>query len=47
MDALQQNIFVLVLLVLLAGGLAVLVGILSSKSLREEGLRRLVKRWLG
>jgi hypothetical protein len=47
MDAAQQNLFVLVLILSGAGLLAVLVGVLSSRTLRDEGLRRLVKRWLG
>jgi len=47
MDAAQQNLLVLVLIVIIAAVVAVFVGVLSSRTLREEGLRRLVKRWLG
>jgi hypothetical protein len=47
MNATQQNMLVLVLLLGIAGVFAVLVGVLSSQSLRDEGLRRVVKRWLG
>jgi len=47
MDATQQNMLVLVLLLGMAGVFAILVGVLSSRSLRDEGLRRVVKRWLG
>jgi hypothetical protein len=47
MNATQQNMLVLVLLLGMAGVFAILVGVLSSQSLRDEGLRRVVKRWLG
>ena len=47
MDATQQNYLILVLLVLAAAGGALLVGAFASQSLREEGFRRLIKRWLG
>jgi hypothetical protein len=47
MNATQQNMLVLMLLVGMAAVFAVLVGVLSSQTLREEGLRRTVKRWLG
>jgi hypothetical protein len=47
MDAAQQNLLVLVLILSIAGVLAVFVGVLSSRTLRDEGLRRVVKRWLG
>ena len=47
MNATQQNMFVLILLLGIAAVFAVLVGVLSSQSLRDEGLRRVVKRWLG
>jgi len=47
MGATQQNMLVLVLILGIAGVLAVGVGALSSQTLRDEGLRRLVKRWLG
>ena len=47
MDATQQNLLVLALIVIVAGLVAVVVGILSSRTLRDEGVRYLVKRWLG
>lgn len=47
MDATQLNFAVLFALAVMAGAFAILVGLLSSRSLREEGLRRVVKRWLG
>jgi len=47
MNATQQNMLVLLLLVGLAGVFAIIVGVLSSQSLRDEGFRRVVKRWLG
>ena len=47
MDATQENLLVLLVILAMAGVLAVLVGVFSSQSLRDEGLRRVVKRWLG
>jgi hypothetical protein len=47
MNATQQNMLVLLLLVGMAGVFAIIVGVLSSQSLRDEGFRRVVKRWLG
>ena len=47
MSATQENFLVLIVLLGMAGLLALVVGILSSQSLRDEGLRRVVKRWLG
>jgi hypothetical protein len=47
MDATLLNFVVLFGLALLAGVSAIAVGLLSSQSLREEGLRRVIKRWLG
>lgn len=47
MDSSQQNLLVILLILGGAGILAGLVGILSSQTLRDEGIRRLVKRWLG
>jgi hypothetical protein len=47
MNATQQNMLVLLLLVGVAGVFAIIVGVLSSQSLRDEGFRRVVKRWLG
>jgi hypothetical protein len=47
MDATQENLLVLLILLGVAALGALVVGILSSRALREEGLRRLVKRWLG
>ncbi len=47
MDSSQQNYLILAVLLVAAAGGALVVGALSSRSLREEGLRRLIKRWLG
>lgn len=47
MNATQQNMLVLAVLLGMACVFAVIVGFLSSQTLREEGLRRVVKRWLG
>ena len=46
-DATQQNLLVLTAILGVAGFGAVFVAILSSRSLREKGLKGLVKRWLG
>jgi Mn2+/Fe2+ NRAMP family transporter len=45
MDASQQNYLVLAVLLIAAAGGALLVGAMSSQSLREEGLRGVLKRW--
>lgn len=47
MNATQQNLMVLMLLAGSATLFAIVLGLLSSRSLRDEGLRRLFKRWLG
>ena len=47
MDATQQNLLVLIGILGAAGVGAIVVATLSSQSLREQGLKRLVKRWLG
>ena len=47
MDATLQNLLVLTAIMGAAGVGAVIVAILSSHSLRDQGLKRLVKRWLG
>ena len=47
MDAMQQNAFVMALVVSAAAVLTVVVTALFSPTLRQQGLRRLVKRWLG
>ncbi|HEX7885720.1 MAG TPA: hypothetical protein VF474_07065 [Phenylobacterium sp.] len=47
MDATKDNLLVMGLLLLFATIGAVVVGALSSETLREQGLRRLIKRWLG
>jgi hypothetical protein len=47
MDATRENLIVLGLLVLFAAAGAIVVGALSSETLRRQGLRQLVKRWLG
>lgn len=41
-----ENFAVLGLLTILAVGVAVIVGVLSSETLRRDGIRALVKRWL-
>jgi Mn2+/Fe2+ NRAMP family transporter len=46
MDVTQQNYLILGILLAAAATGALVVGVLSSQSLREEGLRRLIKRWL-
>jgi hypothetical protein len=46
MDATQLNLMVMVGVLAGAGVLAVLVALLSSQTLRREGLRQVVKRWL-
>ena len=47
MSATQENLLVLIALLGMACLLALVVGVLSSQTLREEGLRRVVKRLLG
>lgn len=47
MDATQQNLLVLTALMGAAGIGVLVVAVLSSRSLREQGLKRLVKRLLG
>jgi hypothetical protein len=47
MTPIDENLIVLALLAVLAGAVAVLVGVLSSDTLRHEGLRGVVKRWFG
>jgi hypothetical protein len=47
MSPIDENLVVLALLALLAGAVAVLVGVLSSDTLRHEGLRGVMRRWLG
>jgi len=47
MNAARENLLVLGLLVAFATAGAVVVGALSSETLRQQGLRRLMKRWLG
>lgn len=47
MDATKENLLVIGLLLLFALVGAVVVGALSSETLREQGFRRLIKRWLG
>jgi hypothetical protein len=47
MSATQENLLVLLAILGMACVLAVIVGALSSQTLRDEGLRRVVKRWLG
>lgn len=47
MDATQLNFAVLLALAVVAAVFAVVVALLSSRSLRDEGLRQMIKRWLG
>jgi len=47
MSAAQENFLVLAAILGIACVMAVVVGALSSQTLRDEGLRRVVKRWLG
>jgi hypothetical protein len=46
MDAMQLNLMVMLAVLAGAGVLAVLVAVLTSQTLRQEGLRQVVKRWL-
>lgn len=46
MDATQLNLMAILAVLAGAGVLGVLVAVLSSQTLRDEGLRRVVKRWL-
>lgn len=46
MDATQLNLMAMLAVLVVAGVFGVLVAVLSSQTLRDEGLRRLVKRWL-
>jgi hypothetical protein len=46
MDSAQLNLMAILAVVAVAGVFAVLVAVLSSQTLRHEGLRRVVKRWL-
>ena len=47
MSATQQNMLALMVILGVAVVFAIFVGVLSSQSLRDEGLRGVVKRWLG
>jgi len=47
MNATQENLMVLGVLVGMASLGALVVGLLSSETLRQEGLRGMIKRWLG
>ena len=47
MNATQQNMLVLGGLAAMAVLFALMVGLLSSQTLRDKGLRSAVKRWLG
>ena len=47
MSATQQNLLVLLALLGMACLVALVIGVLSSQSLRDEGFRAVVKRWLG
>ena len=46
MDATQLNLMAILAVLAAAGVLAVVVAFLSSQTLKDEGLRRVVKRWL-
>jgi len=47
MNPADQNFVVLGFLTVLAAVVALLVGALSSNTLRHEGLRGVVRRWFG
>lgn len=47
MNATQLNLLALLLVLAFAGVGVLVVAVLSSRSLRERGLKQLVKRWLG
>ena len=47
MDAMQENWLVLLALAATAAVFSVVFGVLSSRTLREDGIRRAMKRWLG
>ena len=47
MDAMQENWLVLLVLAGTAAVLSVALGLLSSRTLREDGFIRAMKRWLG
>jgi phosphotransferase system glucose/maltose/N-acetylglucosamine-specific IIC component len=46
MDSTQLNLMVIVAVLAAAGVFAIIVAALSSRTLRDEGLKNLVKRWL-
>lgn len=46
MNATQMNLMAILAVLAVAGVLGVLVAFLSSQTLKNEGLRRVVKRWL-
>ena len=46
MDAKEQNMMVIVLVLAIAAVLGVGVAALSSRTLKDVGIRQLVKRWL-
>lgn len=46
MDATQLNLMAMLAVLAGAGVFAVLVAVLSSRTLKHEGLRAVVKRWL-
>ena len=46
MNTIDENLVVLAMLAVLAAGVALVVGILSSDTLRHEGLRGVMRRWL-
>jgi VIT1/CCC1 family predicted Fe2+/Mn2+ transporter len=46
MDSTQLNLMAILAVLAVAGVFGVLVAVLSSRTLRHEGLRRVVKRWL-
>ena len=47
MDAIQENMLVILAAVGVAAVLGLIVCVLSSRTLREDGVRRVVKRWFG
>ncbi len=47
MDATQENMLVILAAAGVAAVLGLIVCVLSSRTLREEGVRGVLKRWLG
>ena len=47
MNSGEMNLLAILGVVGVGAVMVVLVGLFSSRSLKEDGLRRVVKRWLG